>query len=365
MAANKFCSICILHRVISNIHPKLNNKYHLIRADSDATAEKFAQNIEELSTTFTFGQQEDPSEFLVFLLDHLTSCLKANETAIDMNSFKTPIQHLFGLYIRSTIKCKICSNEPPPVDTWESILCLPIAAYSSLIESLSSYFNIEELQDDNLYDCCHCRKQVPAWKHLKIIKQSPIIFFHIKRFNYDSMRQMIRKIDKAITYPEILTLDSYVDETYVESNKENDESHSFVYQLNSVVVHLGEQANSGHIFCYIRSPDGNWYKADDELIKPVKLDIIFNDKDAYILCYTKILKNSIVLSDIQPMSSLRLASNIFSSTPIRSNEIVDRMNDNRTVVRKIFSLINIISIFISYLGNFITRKYNKYLHFIR
>lgn len=67
--------------------------------------------------------------------------------------------------------------------------------------------------------------------------------------------------------------------------------------MNSVVVHLGEYATNGHVYAYVCSPDGYLCKADDEQLTPVDLDLVLNQKDAYILCYVKMLKNSIYLSD--------------------------------------------------------------------
>ncbi|CAF3205771.1 unnamed protein product [Rotaria sp. Silwood2] len=336
MAANKFCSVCILRRVICSIHPQLHNIYNLPGAPSYATAESFGQSIEELSAVFTFGRQADPSEFLLFLFDHLISCLKTDEVVMNINSSVNPIQRIFGVNILSTITCKVCSNQSS-VETWESILSLPITSHASLSGSLSAYFCTEELENGDLYECFHCRKQVSAKKTLKIVQQLPVVFFHFKRFHYDLMLQVTRKIHKFIMYPEILTLDSYFDEINTESNKENDKDGSYLYQLNSVVVHVGEYATSGHVFSYVLSPDGNWYKADDELVTPVKLDSVLGDENAYILCYSKVPKILTHVSDNDTLSSPTHSSSIvISSTPIHTCHDISEVNNSNHTVANLF-----------------------------
>ncbi|CAF0802050.1 unnamed protein product [Rotaria sordida] len=83
-----------------------------------------------------------------------------------------------------------------------------------------------------------------------------------------------------------------------------------------VIVHQGEYVTNGHVFAYVRAPDGYWYKADDELVTPVHLDSVLNHKDAYILCYVKMPQDSIYLSDDEPISSpIHSSSILISSTP--------------------------------------------------
>lgn len=144
MMTNQFCPFCALHGIICDIRRELLNEYNSLNSTC-ATAKPIAQHIEQLSSTFKFHEQGDPSEFLVVLLDHLISCIKTNKTDVDMNSSVQPIQQIFGLNIVSIIEWKICSKTSI-FDIWESILSLPISSRSNLCESLSAYFIIEELK---------------------------------------------------------------------------------------------------------------------------------------------------------------------------------------------------------------------------
>ena len=145
-------------------------------------------------------------------------------------------------------------------------------------------------------------------------------------------KQLVKSI-KYIAYPETLNINSYFDETILESNKENDTNDNFTYRLNSVVVHLGENANSGHIFTYFRAPDSTWYKADNESILSVELDTVFGDKDAYILCYTQVPNNRIIPTDTDmTISPLRFSSTLISSTPIHPSKLIDTNINNNSLV---------------------------------
>ncbi|CAF4583183.1 unnamed protein product [Rotaria socialis] len=267
---DQFCSVCMLHSVICSIHRNIETNSTVLCDRSCGSAESFAQKIEQLSPSFTIGRQEDPSEFLQFLLDHLVTCLTPNKSMINVNLSKTPIEYILGLEIQSISTCKVCLRKSI-VKNWESVLSLSIISHATIVESLEAFFFKEELHGENLYE--------------------------------------------------------YIQEL----NKENNTIDNFVYKLNSVVVHLGENATSGHVFTYVRSPDETWYTANDESMKSTRLDTVLGDKDAYILCYTKVPKSSAILSDTNMIiSPARSSLFLTSSTPINSSKIFDKNTNNYT-----------------------------------
>ncbi|CAF2908496.1 unnamed protein product [Rotaria sp. Silwood2] len=292
------------------IHNNINNEYTLSSVLSYATAESLAQQINELCSSFIIGRQEDPSEFLIFLLDHFKKCLTATGPSIDIDSLVTPIQRIFGLNTQFVSKCKACLLE-------------------STVENWETNCSEEILDGDNLYKCTNCKNKVPASRKFQIIQASPVIFIYLRRFTYEKFSKMTHKMKQFISYPEILNITPYLNKTVRESNKENNIFSNFTYKLYAVVVHLGENANSGHIFAYIRSPDGCWYKANDEKVTRIKLDKVLADKDAYILCYAKAPIGTMVLTDteltINPMQSSCLFT---SSTPIRPSKLFNNIKTN-------------------------------------
>jgi hypothetical protein len=92
-----------------------------------------------------------------------------------------------------------------------------------------------------------------------------------------------------------------------------------------VVVHLGGNAVSGHFFADVRSPDGFWYKANDESVTRVKLDKVLSDKYAYNLCYTKVPIGTMVATHTEAII-------------IRSSKAFNNITNNYMTVRKTFLL---------------------------
>ena len=314
-----------------DIHDNNKSKSNLSSDLSCTSAERLAQHIEQISPSFTVGHQQDPSEFLILLLDHFITCLSPIEYSNKVDRISTPIDIVFGLRLQSTTRCNTCFNESI-VMNWESVLSVPIASYSSIGKALEVFFSKQELNGENLYECIDCQKMTPASTTLRILKAAPVIFIHLKRFNYDVELQTTVKLHQYVPFPEILDLTSYVDKTAFESNKENNTNNDFIYKLNSVVVHLGKNANSGHVFSYVRAPDAAWYKTDDESISFVNFDTVLRDKDAYILCYTKVLTSETVLSDTHVVPSHSRSLSLFtSSTPIHPNKLVVENSNNLSV----------------------------------
>ncbi len=272
----------------------------------------------------------------MLLLDHLNRSIAIIEPSVNINSSITVIQRIFGLNVQTITKCKVCLLESIKED-WESVPSIPIFSHSTLITALAAEFTEKELDQKNLYKCTNCKKEVPSSQKCQIIRAPPIIFFHLKRFIYNNISHMTSKIHQLITYPEILNLKPYFIEKDQESNKENEPSDNFKYQLYGVIVHLGAHADEGHVFAYVRSPDGFWYETNDELVTRVKLNQVLNHKDAYILCYAKVPTGSIASTNtewrIPPTQSPSL---FISSTPIRPNKPLNNITNNYTTVRKIF-----------------------------
>jgi ubiquitin C-terminal hydrolase len=255
---------------------------------------------------------------------------------------------MFGFNAQFISNCNVCSLESVKED-WQNVWYVHVLPYSTLIEALTASFSNEELDDKNLYICTNCKIKVPSSRKINIIQSSPIIFIILRRFSYDQFSKMTNKIHQFITYPEILNLTPYFDKNIQESIKENDAFNNFTYRLNAVVVHLGKTADSGHIFTYIRAPDGFWYKANDESVTRVKLDKVLADKDAYILCYVKVAIDTVVSTDTELIiPPLQLPSLFTSSTPIRPSKDYNNIINNYTTVRKTF-LLSYIMAFLCYI----------------
>lgn len=92
----------------------------------------------------------------------------------------------------------------------------------------------------------------------------PILQLHLLRFQYDWQTDTMSKINSRFRFPKVLDLSNIC------SGIEKDEEARAVYELQSVVVHVGEYG-SGHYYAYVR-PDARkntWYRFDDDKVTEV------------------------------------------------------------------------------------------------
>jgi ubiquitin carboxyl-terminal hydrolase 36/42 len=240
-----------------------------------------------------------------------------------MNSFSTVIQDIFGVQLQSMVVCGKCRNKTS-TEYWESIWSVSINSDTTLLQFLTEFCKPELLCGDNAYKCLTCTHLVQATRSYHLIKVSPIITIHLKRFSYDKYTHTTSKIKTFISCPELLDLAPYFDENSRASIRANKQDNALIYQLYAVVVHLGEAPTSGHIFAYIRSPDGLWYKANDNYITKVDINQVLTNKDAYMLFYSQAPKSKLVFNktttetNTTPLSPT--SSSIESLSPLKTHE---------------------------------------------
>lgn len=99
---------------------------------------------------------------------------------------------------------------------------------------------------------------------------------HLKRFAFDLQRGYMRKIGTPVKYSEKLDLAPY-------TSKDKKVSEAS-YSLYAVLVHLGYGCDSGHYFAYVKAPNGNWYRVDDEDVEAVSIKEVMS-QNAYMLFY--------------------------------------------------------------------------------
>jgi uncharacterized UBP type Zn finger protein len=313
---------------------------------------------------FRWGQQQDSSEFLIFLLDNLDEQLKKFDTKI-LNLVKKS----FGIQLKTECKCNNCltvtsredvcfylplsfsqhssssktllttlahsdtepSAAPPPS---------PEATHSPAITSLKSlinnFFEIENLSSEtgNSYFCTSCNSLQNATKQLimardeqKNILPPDYLIFTLNRFIYQANNGNVAanlKIMEQVDYPtriEINTYDITTSRQVIES-----------YSLLAIVVHSGSSLHYGHYYTYMvcnqiemNGNVDNWYLANDSHITKVSFESlssnqnIFKDDTPYLLFYSKLTHST---------------SNTTSSTNVLTTNITDsRTTFNEQVIR--------------------------------
>ena len=282
---------------------------------------------------FRWGQQQDSSEFLIFLLDNLDEQLKKFDTKI-LNLVKKS----FGIQLRTECKCSNCHTITSREDVCfylplsfsqhssASKTVLTTLAHSDTVPSpapppspeasnkssaitplkslINNFFEIENLSSEtgNSYFCTSCNSLQNATKQLimarddlKNILPPDYLIFTLNRFIYQANNGTVAanlKIMEQVDYPtriEINTYDITTSSPVVES-----------YSLLAIVVHSGSSLHYGHYYTYmvcnqldINGNVDNWYLANDSHITKVSFESlssnqnIFKDDTPYLLFYSK------------------------------------------------------------------------------
>lgn len=235
------------------------------------------QNLKYIADHFQFGQQEDAHEFLRFVIDNLWRCSiynHLNEDKLDPASRETTIiNHIFGGYNRSQVVCLQCNQKSDKYEHFMDLI-LDIQNAHSLEKAVEQFVKPELLENENAYKCPKCNTLVPAEKTFRIHRPPNVATFQLKRFHY---YKSYGKITKHISYPENFDLRPYMSQT---------KGGSLLYKLNAVLVHMGQNCNSGHYYCYIRNSNGCWYLMDDAKVQKVNLHDVLNEQ-AYVLFYVR------------------------------------------------------------------------------
>jgi uncharacterized UBP type Zn finger protein len=324
---HQFCSVCELRSIFNAIHTYANrNTQGVFSTLSQATADPIARRISEISSALIIGRQEDPSELFVFLLNHLSKCLSP------IDSIATVIQDIFGMQLRSVVECSNCRSQTE-AEEWSPTLAISIDSQNDLIKCIAEFCEGYLLKGDNAYQCGTCAEKVIARKSYDITQAFPIITIHMNRYVYDQQRMRITKVKKFINFPELLDLTPYFNRDIQESISIDKENNAPIYELYAVIVHLGENANEGHIYAYIRSPDGFWYKADDKFVTRVDINRVLTNENSYMLFYSKATRERSI-SNRTTLEASTIPSSVSSSTSAclstlkihENNETIDHQN---------------------------------------
>lgn len=151
-----------------------------------------------------------------------------------------------------------------------------------LIDCLSSFIELEELTETELYYCSNCQQRQRSTKRFWIRRLPDVLCLHIKRFRYNNFLRT--KIDDYIQFP-IQGLDM---KRFVMANKHETRGSSCgptTYDLVAFIEHHGTGAGSGHYTAYCRHDDF-WFHFDDSCVTACDESTVKRSK-AYILFYNR------------------------------------------------------------------------------
>jgi len=219
------------------------------------------------------GRQEDAHEYARCLIDrlHEDGLKRVSPKPSPAEAETGLVSQIFGLRLRSRIRCTKCEYAS---DTFEPAmdLSLEVLRVKSLEKALASFTAPEMLDGSNRYMCPVCKRKQKAVKQFTVDKAPSVLTVQLKRFD---PRLMGGKIDRRIDYPAELDLGPST------SSRERS-----VYRLFAVLVHAGRSVNSGHYFCFTKSPAGVWLECDDASVHHASERTVLSQK-AYMLFYVR------------------------------------------------------------------------------
>ncbi|KAF1801780.1 hypothetical protein V8B55DRAFT_1473889 [Mucor lusitanicus] len=240
----------------------------------------FTSNLRALSKTLRLGRQEDAHEFYMFMLSAFQKASiqglgklppKVEETAL--------VYQIFGGKLRSQLKCYSCKATS---NNYEACLDLSVDLTNkadSLERAFQNFIKVDVIGSDdpnNRYKCDHCKQMVKAGKQMTINELPMMLTVHLKRFAFDMYRGCMSKITTYVDYPETLDMAPYTSQ-----DKKIEKAE---YSLYAVLVHYGYSCDSGHYYAYVKAPNGQWNRMDDEDVTPVSLKEVLS-QTAYMLFY--------------------------------------------------------------------------------
>lgn len=278
----------------------------IIRNDSNIISNRtFLSIVEELSADSGFehlfnGEQNDPHEFLAYLLDKIHNAKSSivsieqpeNFNELDIYSqlrfkdFKIRYEKDYSYFVKNLyyytlncIQCSKCTNKSHNVYP-NNIICLslPDLPTITLYDCLNDMFKIDYID----YKCEKCNNTEQNVKEQKLLTEPKTLIFKLIRYANIPNTDRAVKITKKVQYPKVIDMQKY----FCGNNALK------TYKLYAVINHSGSM-NRGHYYSYVKTlQDDNttfndqWVCCNDENVNNISEDEALNSENAYMLFYT-------------------------------------------------------------------------------
>lgn len=240
------------------------------------------------------NMHHDAHEFCNYLINETIECLN-HEVGVENNWCNKIFQGL----ITNETKCLSCESITSKEETFLdlSVDIPPGESSYSLTYSLNNFSKLETLTHQNKFYCNTCLSLQEATKTIKLKHLPEVLVINFKRFKYDENIDKMVKLFDSISYPFKLRLFNTADGSKDRKarGQDGDDSENFtLYELYSLVVHIGGGPMHGHYISLCKNKAGLWFLFDDETVEIVDESYVmrfFGDgpglASAYILFYRK------------------------------------------------------------------------------
>jgi ubiquitin C-terminal hydrolase len=236
------------------------NKYYDQSTNDVIIPREIKKIVEEKKELFEGYDQQDSTEFIIYLLDIIDEEIKK------VNKESLGIQPIFGIKFNVRIKCKL--RECLQIynrDEYNNFLLLDInPECTSLEDAYRDFKSGAKLELDDKYFCEKCQAKRIASKRHTINTWPRYLFIWLKRFT--QVGKKLTKNDQALNIP-------------LEWRHEN--------YLQGAVIHYGS-LNGGH-YVYVGKLNNKWFLFNDSSVSEItdgtKLKSLL--AKAYWLCYSR------------------------------------------------------------------------------
>jgi len=246
---------------ILNKIAKFINQYYDESLPDIIIPQEIKNIMEDKKDLFEGFQQQDSSEFIIYLLDIIDEEIKKNHK--DMKG----IQSIFGIKFNVRIKCK--SNNCLQIynrKEFNNFLLLDINSdCASLDDAYRNFKSGIKLDSDNKYFCENCQvKRIASKRHI-IDVWPKYLSIWLKRF-------------------------SQTGKIFTKNNQELDIPLEWRYNnhLQGAIIHYGS-LNGGH-YVYVGKQKSKWYLFNDSSVSEIKSESDLKSllTNAYWLCYKQV-----------------------------------------------------------------------------
>lgn len=256
--------------------------------------QKLIDLVKQKNELFRSSAHQDAHEFFNFLLNEVIEELDVGPSDLESsassgtggsNQSVSWIHELFEGLLTSETKCLTCETVSRRDEQFLD-LSIDLERNTSITSCLKQFSASEMMCERNKFHCDPCGGLQEAEKRIKLKRLPKILALHLKRFKFTEDMQRNVKLFHRVMYPKTLRL---VNTTFDAEDPEK------LYELCSVIVHIGGGPYHGHYVSVVKTEHMGWLMFDDEMVESVDANYVFNFfgnnrgmATAYVLFYQQV-----------------------------------------------------------------------------
>ncbi|AFZ78994.1 Ubiquitin carboxyl-terminal hydrolase family member protein [Theileria equi strain WA] len=233
----------------------------------------FLKKVCSTNDDFVLGDQQDAHEFLTYIINLMIDEIRELEddylrpksqslknTGKRKTEKRTWLNELVEGFVKSETRCHECKNVTGIMEPFITI-SLDINDNCDINSCLERYCDAELLTGKDQFFCDTCNKYCDASKKVVFDLMPPLLILHLKRFKYNVQAGNNQKD----IYSAFERLPYSVISRNIIKIKCQRHTHPIVYELFSVILHIGTSPHYGHYINISRMGE-QWFKCDDTSI---------------------------------------------------------------------------------------------------